>query len=95
MFEELRKPGGKLKLAVPRGALLEEVLDLLDSIGIETAEVRGDSRSLVFDGGELITDAKGRMTRHPSFQTKFQALTEMQRLAAWILGYRWDSVLAD
>ncbi len=54
MFEELRKPGGKLKLAVPRGALLEEVLDLLDSIGIETAEVRGDSRSLVFDGGELI-----------------------------------------
>ncbi len=54
MFEELRKPGGKLKLAVPRGALLEEVLGLLDSIGIETAEVRGDSRSLVFDGGELI-----------------------------------------
>ena len=54
MFEELRKPGGKLKLAVPRGALLDEVLDLLDQIGIETAEVRGDSRSLVFDGGELI-----------------------------------------
>jgi ATP phosphoribosyltransferase len=54
MFEELRKPGGKLKLAVPRGALLDEVLDLLDSIGIQTAEVRGDSRSLVFDGGELI-----------------------------------------
>lgn len=54
MFEELRKPGGKLKLAVPRGALLGEVLDLLDQVGIETAEARGDSRSLVFDGGELI-----------------------------------------
>ncbi|MBN8867833.1 MAG: ATP phosphoribosyltransferase [Solirubrobacterales bacterium] len=54
MFDELRKPGGKLKLAVPRGALLEETLDLLDQIGIETREVRGDSRSLVFDGGELM-----------------------------------------
>ncbi|HMU27759.1 MAG TPA: ATP phosphoribosyltransferase [Solirubrobacterales bacterium] len=53
MFDELRKPGGKLKLAVPRGALLDEVLDLLEKVGIETAAVRGDSRSLVFDGGEL------------------------------------------
>ena len=53
MFDELRKPGGKLKLAVPRGALLDEVPDLLDQVGIETAAVRGDSRSLVFDGGEL------------------------------------------
>lgn len=54
MFEELRKPGGKLKLAVPRGALLGDVLDLLDLVGIKTAEVRGDSRSLVFDGGEIM-----------------------------------------
>lgn len=54
MFEELRKPDGKLKLAVPRGALLGEVLELLDRIGVETAEARGSSRSLVFDGGELI-----------------------------------------
>ncbi len=53
MFDALRKPGGKLKLAVPRGALLDEVLDLLEKVGIETAAVRGDSRSLVFDGGEL------------------------------------------
>lgn len=52
MFEELRKPGGKLKLAVPRGALLDDVLGLLDEVGIDTAEARGDSRSLVFDGGE-------------------------------------------
>ncbi|MBN8869380.1 MAG: ATP phosphoribosyltransferase [Solirubrobacterales bacterium] len=54
MFDDLRNPDGKLKLAVPRGALLGEVLDLLDQVGIETAEVRGDSRSLVFDGGSLI-----------------------------------------
>lgn len=54
MFDDLRKPGGKLKLAVPRGALLDEVLGLLDAIGVDTAEARGDSRSLVFDGGELV-----------------------------------------
>ncbi|MGA7396963.1 MAG: ATP phosphoribosyltransferase [Solirubrobacterales bacterium] len=53
MFEALRAPGGPLKLAVPRGALLDEVLDLLDRIGVKTEEVRGDSRSLVFDGGEM------------------------------------------
>jgi len=31
-----------------------ETLDLLDRIGIDTTAVRGDSRSLVFDGGELV-----------------------------------------
>jgi ATP phosphoribosyltransferase len=45
---------GALKLAVPRGALLEGTLDLLDRIGVETAEVRGESRSLVFAAGGLI-----------------------------------------
>lgn len=54
MLDSLAKPGGPLKLAVPRGALLDETLDLLDVIGVETGAVRGDSRSLVFDGGELI-----------------------------------------
>ncbi len=54
MLDSLSKPGGPLKLAVPRGALMEEVLDLLDRIGIETSGVRSDSRSLVFDGGEVI-----------------------------------------
>jgi len=53
MFDSLKSPGGPLKLAVPRGAMLEETLDLLDLIGIKTGEVRGDSRSLAFDGGEL------------------------------------------
>lgn len=53
MLDSLARPGGRLKLAVPRGALMDEVLDLLDRIGIETSGVRSDSRSLVFDGGEV------------------------------------------
>ena len=44
---------GALKLAVPRGALLEGTLDLLDRIGVDTAAVRGESRSLVFRVGGL------------------------------------------
>jgi ATP phosphoribosyltransferase/ATP phosphoribosyltransferase regulatory subunit len=49
--------GGPLKLAIPRGALWEETLDALDRIGQDTAEMRGESRSLVFatDGLTLIT----------------------------------------
>ncbi|MDQ3572544.1 MAG: ATP phosphoribosyltransferase [Actinomycetota bacterium] len=47
-------PQGPLRLALPRGALFEGSLDLLDRIGIDTAEPRGDSRSLIFDVGELI-----------------------------------------
>jgi ATP phosphoribosyltransferase len=42
------KADGPLKLAVPRGALLGETLDVLDAIGVDTAEVRGESRSLIF-----------------------------------------------
>lgn len=53
MFDSLKSPGGPIKLAVPRGAMLEETLDLLDAIGIDTAGVRSDSRSLAFDGGEI------------------------------------------
>ena len=45
--------GGPLKLALPRGALFGETLDLLDRIGVETAEPRSDSRALLFDTGEL------------------------------------------
>jgi ATP phosphoribosyltransferase len=54
MVDALSSRGGPLKLAVPRGALMDEVLDLLDRVGIETAGVRSDSRSLVFDGGEVV-----------------------------------------
>jgi ATP phosphoribosyltransferase len=45
---------GALKLAVPRGALFEGTLDLLDGIGVDTTELRGDSRSLVFTAGGLV-----------------------------------------
>ena len=47
------RAGGALKLAVPRGALYQGTLDLLDGIGLETREARSDSRALVFDAGEL------------------------------------------
>ena len=49
--------GGPLKLAIPRGALWEPTLDALDGIGVDTAEMRSDSRSLVFgaDGLTLVT----------------------------------------
>ena len=47
------RASGKLKLALPRGALLEGTLDLLDRIGVETAAARSDSRSLVFETDEI------------------------------------------
>jgi ATP phosphoribosyltransferase len=42
-----------LRLAVPRGTLFEETLDLLDSLGIDSASLRSDSRSLLFPGEEV------------------------------------------
>jgi ATP phosphoribosyltransferase len=48
------KAEGSLKLAVPRGALLGETLDTLDAAGIDTAAVRGESRSLIFAGEEIV-----------------------------------------
>jgi len=47
------KSDGPLKLAVPRGALFGETLDVLDAAGIDTAALRGDSRSLIFPGEEM------------------------------------------
>lgn len=46
-------PVANLKLALPRGALFGPCLDMLDRAGLETAELRGESRSLIFDIGEL------------------------------------------
>jgi ATP phosphoribosyltransferase len=45
---------GPLRLAVPRGALFDGTLALLDRIGVPTADLRGDSRSLVFEAGGLV-----------------------------------------
>ena len=49
--------GGRLKLAIPRGALWDPTLDALDGLGVDTSEMRGDSRSLVFqaEGVTLVT----------------------------------------
>ena len=60
------KSEGPLKLAVPRGALLEGTLDALDAAGIDTAEVRGESRSLIFEG-EGITLVTMRPSDVPTY----------------------------
>jgi ATP phosphoribosyltransferase len=44
-----------LKLAVPRGALFGDTLDLLDALGIDTTEVRANDRKLVFPEIGVIT----------------------------------------
>ncbi len=44
-----------LRIAVPRGALFTETLDLLDRIGLETAEVRGNDRKLLFEDSGIVT----------------------------------------
>ena len=45
----------ELTIAIPRGALLADTLALLDSVGIDTAEVRAGDRRLLFAGGAMIT----------------------------------------
>jgi ATP phosphoribosyltransferase len=44
-----------LRLAVPRGALLTETLDLLDRLGVDTAEVRSNDRKLLFEEAGIVT----------------------------------------
>ena len=39
-----------LTIAVPRGSLFGETLDVLDALGIETGEIRSNDRRLVFPG---------------------------------------------
>jgi len=46
---------GGLRLAVPRGALMRDTLDLLDALGVDTAEVRANDRKLLFEDAGLIT----------------------------------------
>jgi ATP phosphoribosyltransferase len=45
----------RLTIAVPRGALFGETLDLLDALGMDTAEVRANDRKLVFPDIGVIT----------------------------------------
>jgi ATP phosphoribosyltransferase len=44
-----------LMIAVPRGALLGGTLDLLDRLGIDTAEVRSNDRKLLFAEAGIVT----------------------------------------
>jgi ATP phosphoribosyltransferase len=44
-----------LRIAVPRGALLGDTLDLLDRLGIDTSEVRDNDRKLLFDDAGIVT----------------------------------------
>jgi ATP phosphoribosyltransferase len=45
----------ELRIAVPRGALFGQTLDLLDRLGIATQEVRDNDRKLLFDQAGIIT----------------------------------------
>ena len=44
-----------LTIAVPRGALMNETLDLLDGVGIDTSEVRSNDRKLLFEDVGIVT----------------------------------------
>src|ERR1700743_984630 len=44
-----------LRVAVPRGALMDDVLDLLDGLGVDTGEVASNDRKLLFEDAGLIT----------------------------------------
>jgi len=50
---DMRAPA--LTIAVPRGALLRETLELLDAVGLDTAEVRANDRKLLFDEVGIVT----------------------------------------
>jgi ATP phosphoribosyltransferase len=44
-----------LTIAVPRGALLADTLDLLDALAIDTTEVRSNDRKLLFEQAGIVT----------------------------------------
>ncbi len=44
-----------LTIAVPRGALMGGTLDLLDRLGVDTAEVRSNDRKLLFEDVGIVT----------------------------------------
>jgi ATP phosphoribosyltransferase len=46
---------GDLRIAVPRGALFTETVDLLTRLGLDTAELRGNDRKLLFEEIGVIT----------------------------------------
>jgi ATP phosphoribosyltransferase len=45
----------EMMIAVPRGALFEGTLELLDRLGVDTAEVRDNERRLLFSEAGIVT----------------------------------------
>jgi ATP phosphoribosyltransferase len=45
----------RLRIAVPRGALFNDTLDLLDRLGLPTQEARDNDRKLLFEDAGIIT----------------------------------------
>jgi ATP phosphoribosyltransferase len=45
----------ELTIAVPRGALFDGTLDLLDRLGVDTSEVRSNERRLLFADAGIVT----------------------------------------
>jgi ATP phosphoribosyltransferase len=45
----------ELRIAVPRGNLFARTLDLLDRLGLDTSEVRGNERKLLFEDAGIVT----------------------------------------
>jgi ATP phosphoribosyltransferase len=45
----------RLRIAVPRGTMFADTLDLLDRVGIDTREVRENERKLLFAGSGIVT----------------------------------------
>jgi ATP phosphoribosyltransferase len=45
----------ELRIAVPRGALFSDTLDLLDRLGLDTREVRDNDRRLLFEQAGIVT----------------------------------------
>ena len=53
VYERASEDG--LMIAVPRGALFGGALDLLDQLGVDTAEVRANDRKLLFADAGIVT----------------------------------------
>src|SRR3984957_10859773 len=45
----------ELRIAVPRGTMFDDTLDLLDRLGIDTSEVRENDRKLLFEQSGIVT----------------------------------------
>jgi ATP phosphoribosyltransferase len=45
----------RLRIAVPRGALFDDTLNLLDRLGFDTREVRDNDRKLLFEDSGIVT----------------------------------------